>query len=453
MIEMTFYIALAFTGTTLVFLLVNPVWGIPLIFVSKPFIDGAFEHHLVFGVRLTEIIGTVVPMMVLLHLFLAKPENSFQSMPLKTIWLILVCDFVLFSGMIAYQQDLRLGASVFFRYINGFVGVYMFQAFFREETSLKWLLGVLLLAALFPTGIGIYQALTGHVWRFESNSGVARNIGIWHDAVNLRQYSLQTILASLLFMALYVRVSITAKLTVLSYLAAASIVLLKTYTKAGIATLVLWAGTWTLLQKKFGTFIGLASGLLILTIFLSSDLLQNVVQIFQKETGVLEGEVAVERSFSGRWFGWQAMMKEWSSFDAMAQLFGSGQMTTNAHNDFLAMLFHAGIIGLLLYCTLLCTVGIVILRNVLQHSTPMNIAGLMALTMWLVDSIGVVPSAYPGHQWFLWGMIGLSLRLHHEKTNTSPTLSTEYIPTVHEQEPMVGLPQMPPQRKFPILSP
>jgi hypothetical protein len=34
--------------------------------------------------------------------------------------------------------------------------------------------------------------------------------------------------------------------------------------------------------------------------------------------------------------------------------------------------------------------------------------------MWLVDAIGLVPSSYPGYQWFVWGFIGLSLRLREE---------------------------------------
>jgi hypothetical protein len=38
------------------------------------------------------------------------------------------------------------------------------------------------------------------------------------------------------------------------------------------------------------------------------------------------------------------------------------------------------------------------------------VAALMVYTMYLIDTIGLVPSVYPGYQWFVWGIIGLSLR-------------------------------------------
>jgi hypothetical protein len=36
--------------------------------------------------------------------------------------------------------------------------------------------------------------------------------------------------------------------------------------------------------------------------------------------------------------------------------------------------------------------------------------------MWMVDSIGLVPSAYPGYQWFVWGIIGICLRRGQEES-------------------------------------
>ena len=63
-------------------------------------------------------------------------------------------------------------------------------------------------------------------------------------------------------------------------------------------------------------------------------------------------------TFQGRWFGWMEMMAEWERLPAMSQLFSSGKLAMGAHNDFLQMLFHGGIVGLAMYLSLLIVIGV-----------------------------------------------------------------------------------------------
>jgi O-antigen ligase len=94
----------------------------------------------------------------------------------------------------------------------------------------------------------------------------------------------------------------------------------------------------------------------------------------------------------------------------LTHLFGTGQMANGAHNDYLQVLFHGGYLGLSIYVALLCTVGWTIGRLLWQRLDIWAIAALFMFIMWMVDTIGLVPSVYSGYQWLVWGIIGFCLR-------------------------------------------
>jgi hypothetical protein len=419
---MLLYIAGTLATLSLIILAFNPVHGIALVLISKPFIDTQFEQPILGGLRLTELVAAGVPIVVLIHMVFSGDEKAFSKMPLRWIWLIFIVDVTIFSFLIAYNQDLVAGANVFFRHLNGFVGFYMAQAFFQREKRLKLLLIALMVAGLFPVGVGIYQAATGVVWRQEQTEGIARNIGLWHDSVNIREYAAQSILALLLYGVLYIkRFNVPLKVVTLAYLSLAVMVIAKTYSKAGYLSLAVWAACWTLLRKRYLLFALIAVGGAVAGLYYGSDFLENVQQMFHKEIGFLSGKVAQERTFAGRWYGWREMMAEWQQFGWMSKIFGSGKVALGAHNDYLLFLYQGGIVGLGIYLLLLARVGARIVVDLWRRVDPMSVAALMLLLMWLIDTIGLVPSAYPAYQWFVWGMIGLSFRLRENEMSPQTT--------------------------------
>ena len=409
---MLLYIAGTLAVISFIALAVSPVIGIALMFISKPFIDTQFEHSIVGGLKLTELVAAGVPIVVLIHMVFAGGDKAFSRMPLRWIWLIFIGDVLLFSSIIAYQQDLPTGANVFFRNLNGFMAFYMVQAFFHEERRLKFFLIALMVAGLFPVGVGVYQAVTGVVWKAEQSEGLARNIGLWHDSVNIREYAAQSIMALLLYGALYIkRSSIPLKVTMLSYLSLAVLVIAKTYSKAGYLSLAIWAVCWTLVQKRYRLLALIAVGGIVAVIVYGGDFVGNVYQMFHKEIGFFGGQITGEHTFAGRWYGWEEMITKWEKFDGLSQTFGSGQAALGAHNDYLLFLYHGGIIGLGVYLALLASIGVRIAKNLRLRADPMAVAALMLFLMWMADTIGLVPSGYPSYQWFIWGLIGLSLRM------------------------------------------
>jgi hypothetical protein len=414
---MILYTAICFSIVALSLLVIWPVAGIVLLFISKPIIDTTFAQPLLHEFRLTEIVGALVPILVFGCMLVAHPEQSLRRMPLKGIWIIYTAEVFFFSSFILYNEGLVAGANVFFRHINGFVGFYMLQAFFYDHQAkrLRILLLGLIIASLFPMGIGVYQLMTGKVWIAAQVEGITRYVGLYHDAFTVRYYAFQTILALVLYGALYARRNLFLKAGALAYGVVSTAVMIGAYSKTGVVSMMLWVTSWTVLQRKFVTFLLLGSCAGLIGVYYASDITANIVQLFHKEIGHLEGEVELERTFQGRWYGWKEMMSRWENFHWLRKVFGSGEVAFGAHNDYLQMLFHGGIFGLLIYLSLLITIGFRIASDLRRKVDPMGVSALMLFLMWMVDMIGLVPSSYPGYQWFVWGMIGLSLRLREEE--------------------------------------
>ena len=110
-------------------------------------------------------------------------------------------------------------------------------------------------------------------------------------------------------------------------------------------------------------------------------------------------------------------------------IFGMGKYsfyTISAHNDILRVLFANGIIGLIVYLALLGKAGFLVVKRFVRGRSPFALLGVLTFIALIIDSIGTMPTMYPGYQWFAWGVLGLALApdaeatpadQHHEQKN------------------------------------
>src|ERR1700761_6656359 len=112
--EALLYISVAGSAAALVLLLVNPLWGLMAIFLIRPLVDTTWGQPLVFDLKLTEIVSSLVPLIIFFRmLFLdGKWTRSFSGMPLKWTWIICSADAILFSVLIMFREDGLAGLSV-----------------------------------------------------------------------------------------------------------------------------------------------------------------------------------------------------------------------------------------------------------------------------------------------------------------------------------------------------
>ena len=445
--------ALLLSVVTLGTLALNPFAGVLLLVVAKPIIDATWEHVLVAGMPLTQITSGLVPLIVLGHLCFSKPGQQLSRMPLRGIWIAYTVCLCSSAVLIIYDQDARSGLSVLLRHTNGFIGFYMMQAYCREARQIQRLLLALLAAGLVPIGMGLFQFATGTVWRGDEQQieGIVRNVGLYHDAIAIRQYTLQTILSVLLYVGMFPPQRLVITSALWSYAVLALVVLSKAYSKAGLIIIGLCAVSWTLLRRQFVSLLVMAGMSVIVGAYLASNYLSEVGTMYQKELGFLSGTVGADRTFNGRWYIWQEMFTEWSRLGAFAKLFGSGKVGLGAHNDYLQVLFHGGLVGLALYVLLLSMVGFSLVRNLWRRADPLAVAGFMVFLAWMVDTVGLVPSGYSGYQWFVWGLIGLGLRVRQDEQRVVPPVeSVGFDPT--SRSPYRPIPELAGTHRFPLVS-
>lgn len=417
------YAAIMLAFVSALALVLNPVLGIIVVTLSKPVIDTAYYAPLLFGLSLTQIFGVVMPIFILGHMIIAKRLNRLRYMPLRTIWIIFAVDAFLFSGIIAIQQDIMAGMEVFFRHMNGFIGFYMFQAFFREEKKMRILFIAMILAGIFPISTTLYQILSGTEWQqlahMETEGGLIRSAGFYYHINTVRYYVYQTLIGMLLYWSVISKPRVWGRAVGGVILATSLIVLFHTYSKASLLEMAIWAFLWTILQKKFTALIAILVTVLIIIPFYAADIGDVIYTVFHKEVGALTTGKQTEIIFAGRLFMWQVVMERWGELNLFLQVFGSGQVMTGAHNDFIMMLFHGGIVGLLIYIALLVIVGFRLVTELLRKIEPLGVVALILYLTFLVEAVGLEPSSYPHFQWLVWGLIGLFLRRREDSLASS----------------------------------
>jgi hypothetical protein len=397
----------------LVVLAVNPRLGVLALFVVRPLVDATWAEPFLFGLKLTEIVSAATPLIIVVRMCVDDSElGPLRGMPLKWIWALWSLDVVVFSSSIMFSEGLQDGANILLRHLNGLAGFYMLQAYCRDTDDLRRWAWAIAIAGLFPMATGALEGVTGAHWKVTyGEDGVVRNIGMYHDAITIRYYALQTIMGLLLISALSQAKSSLLKTALLAYGLVAVFVVKGAYSKSGFITLGAWLFLWPFLLRHVKALGALAVGVVLAIIYYSTELMNSVGFVFGKEISALQGGVGVERTFSGRWPIWTEAIKEWQSYDSVAQVFGSGHVALGVHNDYLQILIHGGIVGLAIYVSLLFGAGVVIGRLLLAKADVFSVAAILAFIMWIVDSIGLVPSAYSGYQWFVWGLIGACLRM------------------------------------------
>jgi hypothetical protein len=429
------YVAAPSALIALVLLVFKPRWGVLALFIVRPLVDTTWDQVIVAGFKLTELVSAATPLIVLLRMgFDDDASRTFRNMPLKGLWILWSLDVFLFSSAIMFTEGLNDGANVLLRHLNGLAGFYMLQAYCKDTDDLRRWAWALAFAGLFPIATGLFEALSGVHWRTTfGEDGVIRNIGLYHDAITIRYYALQTIMGLLLVSALAKHKSMTLFAALAVYGVAAIIVVKGAYSKSGFITLAAWLLLWPLLLKQLKTFGALAAAAIVAGAYYSLEIMDSVGFIFGKEIGALQGSVGVERTFSGRWQIWTDMLAEWRHFDDAQRLFGSGHVALGAHNDYLQILIHGGVLGLSIYICLLTCIGVAIAKLLIARRDVLSVAALLAFIMWNVDALGLVPSAYSGYQWFVWGLIGVCLRLR---------MSASPVPVAQVHEPTKRFPNL-----------
>lgn len=403
-------------------MVLRPRLGILLIFLVRPLVDTTWDAQALFGLKLTEIVSAAVPLIVIVQMLARNGSASIAMMPLRAPWFSWVGDVFLFSSIIMFDSGMADGSQVLFRHLNGFAGFYMVQACYNEREDVHRFGWVLLLASIVPIAMGVIEGATGHHWRVTlGENGVIRNTGLYHDVITIRYYALQGLMGAFLVSQAGRKTPRPLAIALVLYALAALFVVKGAYSKSGVAIVGAWALLWPVVTRQYRILLVFAGGALLAAAYYSKEIMDSVGFVFVKELAVIQGSGSVQHTLAGRWYIWDEAMAAWSQQGAMGKMFGSGHEGLGLHNDFLQILVHGGIVGLAIYVALLLCLGVRVAGMIVRRRDALAAASAMLLVMWLVDAIGLVPSAYSGYQWFVWGTMAMCMRVGSQEARAPAT--------------------------------
>lgn len=407
---MLFYLSILLTATCVCLVAIRPKEGILFTLIAKPVIDTTWGNPF-FGIKLAYIVGALFPTIVTFYFVFVYDKKS--EIPLIPIWLAYTIINLLSSFIILYFNP-KAGLETFFKVFNGLGGYLMLQMFFVDKEDFKKLLIFLMIAGIFPMGQGLFQWVTGHAWKTWEAAAGYRNIGLYHDHATLKYYFFQTVTAIMLYSSYFAEGSKKGRLMLTTYFWACVPVLYKLYVKSGYVAFGWWMFIWSLFRKKIVVFTIVLLSILVLNMALGNRIFKGVTDTLEAEISALEGEVSYDKTLAGRWKLWGAWYKEWQKLSLLQKFFGSGEKGYGLHNDYLFAVQRSGLLGLSVYMILLLCIGLKITRHLLLRITPMTIMAFMLFSLWIEETIGLVPSGFPSFQWFCWGFIGLSFRIFEQ---------------------------------------
>ena len=299
---MLFYLALILTGACALLICVNTKYGILLTLVSKPIIDTTWDESF-FGLKQAYIIGVVVPIVVIFKFFSGHANK--KEVPLLGLWLVYI-GFNYLSAQMIIWADPKAGFETFFKVLNGFGGYLMFVSYFDNPADFRKLILAMLIAGLFPIGIGMYQFATGHVRHVLRIRDITiwehiRNVGLYDNMINLKYYIFQPFAAILLYWSYFIEKGRAVKIVLVGYFLCGTIVLYKCYTKAGYAEFAIWIVIWCLFTKNYRMLFLVLIGTAVVGVYISFGMFEAVRDIYSKDLAYLAGEGDVTMTFGGRY--------------------------------------------------------------------------------------------------------------------------------------------------------
>jgi hypothetical protein len=415
---------------------------------------GWYANYFLGGIKMNPLvfIGILVPAFVLMRAFTRGP--SLAQMPLIGIWGVYVL-YNIFAGTLhALDEGPAQSLNLISRHVAGFAGFYMVQAFFTQKEHFKRLTIALILSGLFPVLVILYQIASGSGQfnnmysggdlRLDTAGDLTRYSGFYHDIVSARGYAFQCLSGIFLYWGYFIRPNrdVVVKILLGLFVLACLLVVYKMYSKAAIGTLVMWFLIWSIGTRRLGIGIVLALLVIGLNAIQSDKLFNEAGQVFevqQYETIANSTDPHTNRLLAGRVGMWEGLLEKYSNATIFEKMFGSST-AFGVHNDYLQKLFYGGVVGLAIYVVLLWNIGNRVALLFLKNKSPINLMAAMVFSGWMIDTVGVVPSLYPGYQWYVWGLIGLAIKeLEFEKeSDETPSRQTPNHPIWLRDSPVIA---------------
>lgn len=372
-----------------------------LVLVATKSIMDAFWDVRVGLLSFSSIGGVIIP--VLFYPVFFKIRN----LPKHWISNARILFFAYSFGLIfALIEEPLESLELFIININIFMGFLLIPLLVEDKRQFQKLVLAIIISGIFPIVVSVFQFQTGIIFQKRATAGLARFVGLYHDAFPVRFYGLFTIFSCILYLSIFkvkkIGVGVLAGIIIVALF---SVYLV--FSKAAVVIIMMWVFLmigFSQAKFKYAFFIAL----LVIPVYIGfGDIINdNIGQLFSKEVGYNEGTYKdVRYTLAGRGYIWDDYWNFWLNEQTpLFQWTGDG-ISRPAHNEFLRTLLANGILGSLLLCLFVFRM----IKHVFKIHKSLRGFGLMLLSMFLIDSLGLTPGIYYYYNILVWGITGVLL--------------------------------------------
>jgi O-antigen ligase len=376
-----------------------------LLIGGKMMINGFYNVYIFGDINLLKIIGALVPLFLIAYMMIKRID--FNLYPLSKLIFIFLAEVVVSSIITIVGTRSFNDVEKLLRLLNGLTFYFAIPLIFKKEKDVKSLTKAWLISACFPLALAIYQIFTGrlHIQVASSVEGIHRVAGIYHDISSI--YMAAIIFVLLIF--LYHNTIRRRYTQVLFYacLALASFVIYRTYSK--IAALILSVIMMIYSIRTRSRLFLLCTLILIIAIFFTAS--SGIYKRIERDITVRE-QFGDRIMFTGRVGLWRENIDSFMKYSLLNKLIG--HETFGVHNDFLRILLDNGILGFIIYTSLLIAITAKIMNGLKFQADPFTadliFIAFLSHIAFVIISFGLTPTQYTDYQWFHWGFLGIAMR-------------------------------------------
>lgn len=406
-----------------------PKYAIAGIIIAKPIIDLTVEYYILLNINFLKIYAGLLVILGTIYIIYYRPK--ILRHPLSIIWLIFLGLNVVSIFIISDAFMLIDKIKYFLSILTGFITLALFAHLFDFEKDKKFVISIFIIAGIFPLLLWLIPVVLGNP--IISNDPLRRIIGPYHDFKVFMYVAVQTIICCLAYLAIaenrklkmndsnktkdpwyrdmlqYLKNKVSLRSILLYSMVVISVIIVyKCYSKAGWITLGAIFFIWFLLQKKY-IFTALVPVIAAIIIFVN-PFAKDFQKTFQNEIDYfLHGTDTKDIVFRGRLNRWVIGMEDFGTLPGINILFGANRFIGSPENAYVRTLWDSGMIGLVVFLTLLGLTGYLLISKYVKNKNPFILTGILIFVMFLVNSIGEHPMFFPSLQWFMWGTTGFIL--------------------------------------------
>lgn len=402
---------------------------IVVLFAIKPFIDLTWNIPLfsIGGIVLNPLRITGFCVFIIagsLYFFQNDNKRIFNE---RIIWLFIGLN--LFTSIIAiffYNRPVTYVMEGLLKLFDAYFIYFIGHRYIENDRDKLRIISIIWITTFLVSILSCIVYSTG-TFRTDTSQGIERFVGLYNDAGTPSYNVIMSMIFGTLYIELYKRhrqlIPVIAKIAFILTLLVTVFILKITLTKSAVLMLVVFLMMWIGLYKRKSYVI---IPLIIIGgyyVYITSEKLQirmNAETEFLKE-GTLSMELARPMG-SGRVAHWERLLIYYSQDCDLFQKFFGNARSFGAHNQYIAYLMQAGLVGLMVFLTILFRFYRQLIYLYRKYTQPEIYMSIVLLTIFTVYGLTGHPFYYTTLLWYL--MILLSLiNVHTYKSSPQMTMS------------------------------